>query len=79
MSNPDSRAIEFDEEIYEQDFAVTDEGTIWTIRPLTPFGSEWLDENVHTEDWQWFGGELYIDHRFARAILRGISETGLTY
>ena len=59
------------------DFQVADHGSIITIRPLSEAARQWLDVNVVAEPWQWFGGALGVDHRFAGDIVAAITETGL--
>jgi hypothetical protein len=60
------------------DYHVTNHGTIVTITPLTQDAADWIDENVATEDWQWMGGALAIEPRYAGELLYGMQEDGLT-
>lgn len=60
------------------DFNVNDCGSIVQITPMTEQASEWVDENVHTEAWQWLGASLCVDHRFADELLDGIDLAGFT-
>jgi hypothetical protein len=59
------------------DFEVNDTGSIVQIIPLTPAASEWLDENVESEGWQWMGNALCIDPRSAEAVIDGMVGDGL--
>ena len=47
------------------DVLVANEGTVFVFCPLTAAAKEWIDENVESEAWQWFGNSLVVDHRFA--------------
>jgi hypothetical protein len=58
------------------DFQITDQGTIFLIRPLNEAARQWLDENVVSEPWQWVQGALCVDARFARDLLNEIDEAG---
>lgn len=53
---------------------VEDHGTIIGITPLTQEAREWLSKNAVTEPWQWLGGTLMVDRRFAGALLDGLEE-----
>ena len=55
------------------DFHIADHGSIVTIRPVSEAAREWLDENVDAEPWQWLGGALCVDHRFARDLVDEIA------
>jgi hypothetical protein len=37
---------------------------------------QWLDDNVVAEPWQWLGGALCVEHRFARDIVTEITDAG---
>lgn len=50
-------------------FDVLDEGTIVLITPLTARAKTWIKEHVCSESWQWMGGGLVVDHRYADDIL----------
>jgi hypothetical protein len=53
-------------------------GTIVTIRPLSQQGCDWIAENVTAEGWQWLGGALCADSRFAFDICQAMQADGLT-
>lgn len=59
------------------DFSVTNQGSVIGITPLTDAASEWIDDNVHSEGWQWMGSTLYVDARFADALVEGMMADGL--
>jgi hypothetical protein len=62
----------------ELDYEVSDHGSIWTIRPISDAARDWIDENVGAEDWQWMGGALAIEPRYAGDILFAMQEEGFT-
>jgi hypothetical protein len=53
-------------------------GSIVGITPMTPTAREWIGENVDAEPWQWLGGTLNIDRRYAADLVEGMVEAGLT-
>ena len=59
------------------DVQVVNEGTIVLFRPLTDAARTWIDENVNSEDYQWFGGGLCVEHRYANDIVEGMKADGL--
>ncbi|HLY45994.1 MAG TPA: hypothetical protein VKQ73_10480 [Stellaceae bacterium] len=58
------------------DFQIADHGTIITIQPLNAAAGDWLDENIVAEPWQWLGGALCAEHRFAGDLLDEIAAAG---
>jgi hypothetical protein len=64
-------------QIQKHDFIVRDEGTIWLFTPLSESASEFLREHIQ-EDAQYFGTSLCCEHRFARDLLAGLREHGLS-
>jgi hypothetical protein len=58
------------------DFQITDQGSIFLIRPLSEAARQWLDENVVSEPWQWVQGALCVEVRFVRDLLIEIEEAG---
>lgn len=60
-----------------QDILVRDCGTVWQLLPLSRKASDWIEENVETEDWQWVGSSLVVDWRFVGPLLDGARGTGL--
>ena len=52
-------------------------GSIWVLCPLTERAKTWFDLNVQSEPWQWSGATIVVEHRFALALLHGISDAGL--
>jgi hypothetical protein len=45
--------------------------------PLTERAQTWIDENVETESWQWFGNVLVVEHRYAWGLANGMKNSGL--
>jgi hypothetical protein len=60
-----------------QDVLVHNEGTVFLFNPLTARAKEWIDNNVQSEPWQWFGTTLVVEHRFAWALAQGMKDEGL--
>ena len=58
------------------DFQITDQGSIFFIRPLNEAARQWLDENVVSEPWQWVEGALCVEARFARDLIIEIEQAG---
>ena len=58
------------------DFSISDQGSIFLIRPLNEAAQEWLDGNVVSEPWQWVEDALCVETRFARDLLIEIEEAG---
>jgi hypothetical protein len=59
-----------------RDFLVADHGSIIAIVPLTTAATQWLDANVVSEPWQWQGGALCVDPRYARDLTDAIAAAG---
>jgi hypothetical protein len=58
------------------DFCIADHGSIVTIRPVSETARQWLDDNVASEPWQWLGGALCAEHRFACDLIDEIATSG---
>jgi hypothetical protein len=52
-------------------------GSVVLIRPLTPEGRDWIETNVETEGWQWFGGAVAAEPRYIENVVLGAVEAGL--
>jgi len=59
------------------DVLVSNEGTVFVFCPLTPRAKQWIDENVSTEQWQWFGHALVVEQRYAWGLGQGMKDAGL--
>lgn len=51
--------------------------TVYLFRPVTDAAREWIEENVDPNA-QWFGGAVAVEHRYADALIVGLSQGGLT-
>ena len=60
------------------DVRLEDEGGAVLFQPLTPAAHAWFKENVPTEEWQWVGGRLAVERRYADNLIDGLIEAGLT-
>ena len=58
------------------DFSISDQGSIFLIRPLNEAARQWLQENVVSEPWQWVEGALCVETRFVRDLIIEIEEAG---
>lgn len=61
------------------DFIVSNHGTIFTLTPCTDAARDWLNDNVDTENAQWMGKALVVEHRFIDDILWGINQAELEF
>lgn len=59
------------------DVWVRNEGTVVQFLPLSDAAREWIDQNVQSEDWQWMGRSLVVDHRYAGNLIEGMQGAGL--
>ena len=51
--------------------------SLFLIRPISPAGQSWLDENVGDENTLTFGGAIVCEPRYVEAVAHGAIETGL--
>ena len=58
------------------DFLIAGHGSVIAIMPLTTAAIEWIDGNVVSEPWQWHGGALCVDPRYARDLIDAIAAAG---
>jgi hypothetical protein len=54
-----------------------DGGTVALVQPLTERARTWIDENV-SEESQWLGNNLAVEHRYISGLLDGMYRDGLT-
>ena len=59
------------------DVLVHNEGTVFVFCPLTPRAKEWVEANVETESYQWFGNTFVVEHRYAWGLAEGMKAEGL--
>ncbi len=51
--------------------------SLFLIRPVSPAGQSWLDENVGDENTLTFGGAVVCEPRYVEAIVLGAQSDGL--
>ena len=61
----------------EIDVRVSGSGTMYHVTPLTEAAKEWVNENVHLEDWQWLGNGFGVEWRYLDNLVEGMTEAGL--
>ena len=59
------------------DIRLHDQGSLIGFQPITEQAQDWFRLNVETEDWQWLGSILWVDHRLARDLMQAIIDNGL--
>jgi hypothetical protein len=59
------------------DLIFENHGSLFLIRPVSPAGQNWLDENVGDAETLTFGGAIVCEPRYVEAIIRGASAAGL--
>jgi len=59
------------------DLIFENHGSLFLIRPVSPTGQSWLDENVGDENTLTFGGAVVCEPRYVEAIAHGAVEAGL--
>lgn len=48
------------------------------VMPMTNEMANWLEENTNCEPWQWFGGRLVVEMRYAADLVYALGEHGFT-
>jgi hypothetical protein len=56
---------------------IRNEGTVVVFSPEDEVEKLWIADHVESEDWQWFGQSLTVDHRYADDLEEYIREAGL--
>jgi hypothetical protein len=51
--------------------------SLFLIRPVSPIGKQWVDENVGDENTLTFGGAVVCEPRFVESIYFGAKQAGL--
>lgn len=59
------------------DLFIENQGSVFAFIPLTERAGAWLCACVASESWQWLGGVLVVDHRFARDLAERAVAHGL--
>ena len=60
------------------DVSVNDHGSVIGLTPMSEAADAWFSENVAAEPWQCWGPTVWVDHRFADAIIEGLREEGFS-
>ena len=63
--------------VHTTDIVFENHGSLFLLRPISPSGQTWLDENVGDENTLTFGGAVVCEPRYAEAIWRGAQAAGL--
>jgi hypothetical protein len=71
--------VKADHPMETPDVLVRNEGTVFIFCVLTARAKGWLEQNVDTEPWQWFGNALIVEHRYACALAKGMKDEGLVF
>ncbi len=58
------------------DLLVHGGGSVYLVRPVSPFGAAWVDEHI-PPDAMWFGGAVVVEHRHVADLLFGAADDGL--
>lgn len=70
MKTPNTHGSQIDL-VFENHFS------LFLIRPASPLGQQWLDENVGDENTLTFGGAVVCEPRYVEPIVQGAVEAGL--
>jgi hypothetical protein len=58
------------------DVIAKDEGSLWLFIPKTDQARQFMDLEVQSEPWQWLGGGLAVEHRYAQGLIQLLEEEG---
>jgi len=58
------------------DIIAKDEGSVWLFIPKTARALKFLRTEVQSEPWQWLGGNLAVEHRYAEGLISLLEEEG---
>jgi hypothetical protein len=61
----------------QPDVLVANAGTVFTFCALSTRATEWIEENVQSESYQWLGAVLVVEHRYAWGLAQGMKDAGL--
>jgi hypothetical protein len=70
-------ACSWAEEQQLADVLVWNRGSVWLFTPQSGRAQNWVQEHVVSEPWQWLGGQLAVEQRFAPDLIKTIREVGL--
>ncbi len=60
------------------DISIANHGSVVMVHVNTPAAREWVEQNVHTEGWQWMGNAFAAEPRSVEDLTAGMIEAGLT-
>ena len=60
------------------DFTIIYEGTVVRFQPNNDRAYEWLLSNCQSDEWQWLGRTLVVEHRFAGPFHQILLDEGFT-
>lgn len=60
----------------QPDFTIRHDGSIFMFTPLTGICRQWIEDNVQSEGWQWFGNALCVDQHLARGLKNTLEDAG---
>jgi hypothetical protein len=60
-----------------KDFRVTYHGSITLVKPLTDAATNWIDDNVVTDETQFWAGALVVEPRYLENLREGMILAGL--
>jgi hypothetical protein len=58
------------------DVRVDNLGTMFAFVPQSRTARTWFARNVHSDPWQWMGGTLMVEHRYAVDICDALLSEG---
>jgi hypothetical protein len=62
----------------EPAFVVENHGSIFLLKPLTPFATSWVEEHIGQENgYQPYFPTVVVEHRYIADIVAGIQNDGL--
>ena len=59
------------------DVRIQNEGSILLFHPLTEAAEQWMREHVLSDEAQFFGKALVVEHRYAADLAEGMVNDGL--
>lgn len=58
------------------DVQCSDRGSIVLLRPVSAMAARWFNTGVITESWQWIGGQVGVDRKYAATVLMALEDEG---
>jgi hypothetical protein len=77
VSNAEKRVSRSEVPVQTPDIIFEDHGSLFLLRPVSPIGQSWLDENVGDENTLTFGGAIVCEPRYVEPIYFGAVQAGL--